>query len=70
MKKPVHRAIRLEDALMTLQETERTLADLEHSDVFQTFTTNEKTQYRDVLRRLRDLIRELEQDSAQEQLAS
>lgn len=70
MKKPVHRAMYLEDALHALQEMERTCAELEHSDVFQAFTTIEKLQYRDVLGRLRDLIHDLEQDTAQEQLAS
>jgi hypothetical protein len=69
-KKPVHRAMYLEDALNALEEMERTFAELETSDVFQAFTAKEKAQYRDTLRRLRDLIHNLEQDTAQEQLAS
>jgi hypothetical protein len=69
-KKLVHRAMYLEDALLALMEMERTASELESSDVFQTFTTSEKEQYRDVLSRLRDLIHDLEQDSVQEQLAS
>jgi hypothetical protein len=70
MKKPVHRAMYLEDALHALGEMERTFAELESSDVFQAFTSKEKAQYHDVLGRLRDLIHDLEQDTAQEQLAS
>lgn len=69
-KKPVHRAYLLEDALITLHDMERTASELERSAVFQTFATKEKAAYRDVLSRLRDLIHDLEQDSAQEQLAS
>ena len=70
MKKPVHRAFLLEDALNSLQETERIASELETSDVFQTFTTAQRLGYRDVLYRLRALIHDLEQDNAQEQLAS
>jgi len=69
-KKPVHRALMLEDALNALQEMVRTASELESSDVFQTFTKRQKTEYRDVLSRLRDLIDDLEQDNAQEQMAS
>lgn len=69
-KKPVHRAYLLEDALITLHDMERTASELERNAVFQTFATKEKAAYRDVLSRLRDLIHDLEQDSAQEQLAS
>jgi hypothetical protein len=69
-KKPVHRAMYLDDALTILQDIERTASELEVSDVFQRFTNTEQAQFRDVLRRLRDLIRDLEQDSTQEQLAS
>lgn len=69
-KKPIHRAYLLEDALIALQDMERSASELECSDVFQTFSAKEKAAYRDVLSRLRDLIHDLEQDSAQEQLAS
>jgi acyl-CoA reductase-like NAD-dependent aldehyde dehydrogenase len=69
-KKPAHRAMYLEDALHALEDMERTFAELETSDVFQAFTAKEKAQYRDVLSRLRYLIHDLEQDTAQEQLAS
>jgi hypothetical protein len=60
----------LEDALHALADLERTFAELESSDVFQAFTTRQKLEHRDVLGRLRDLIHDLEQDTAQEQLAS
>ena len=70
MKKPAHRAFLLEDALLALMEIERTLVELQSGDTFQIFSTKEKAAYRDSLSRLRDLIHDLEQDSAQEQLAS
>jgi hypothetical protein len=69
-KKPPHRAMYLEDALHALGEMERMFAELESSDVFQAFTATEKARYHDALGRLRDLIHELEEDTAQEQLAS
>jgi hypothetical protein len=64
-KKPVHRAMYLEDALNALEEMERTFAELETSEVFEAFTAKEKAQYRDTLRRLRDVIHNLVQDTAQ-----
>ena len=70
MKKPVHRAIYLEDALNILQMTECMYAELEHSDLFRALSTRQKAEYRDVLTRLRRLIHDQEQDNAQEQLAS
>jgi len=46
---------------------EKTFAELERTHIFQTFTTKEKAAYRDSLNRLRDLIHDLEQDSAQKE---
>jgi hypothetical protein len=69
-KKPAHRAMYLEDALIALLEMEKTAAELESSDAFQAFSNRRKAQYRDALNRLRDLIHDLEQDTAKEQLAS
>lgn len=69
MKKPVHRALHLEDILNTLQEMERTCTELENSDSFQSLTTSQRAEYRALLSRLRYLIHDLEQDNAQEQLA-
>jgi hypothetical protein len=48
-KKPPHRAMYLEDALHAMADMERTFAELESSDVFQAFTTQQKLEYRDVL---------------------
>jgi len=42
MKKPVHRALLLEDAVNALQEMERTFAELESSDIFRAFTSRQK----------------------------
>jgi predicted YcjX-like family ATPase len=70
MKRSMHRASLLVDALNELTEMEMAFADLQEADVFQSFTTKEKAHYLDVLTRLRDLIRELEEDSAQTQRAS
>jgi hypothetical protein len=69
-KKPAHRAMYLEDALNALQAMEATASELERSDAFEAFTASEKAHYRKVLGTSRDLIRDLEQDSTQEQLAS
>jgi hypothetical protein len=69
-KKPAHRALLLEDAVLALMEMERTASELQNSGAFQTFTSRQKLEYRDVLTRLRDLIHDLEQDNAQEQMAS
>ncbi len=70
MKKPAHRGMYLEDALNTLRAMERTFAGLESSDVFEAFTSAEKTRYWDVLSGLQYLIYDLEQDSTREQMAS
>lgn len=58
MKKPAHR-FQLEDALYSLRAVEHTLAELQSSNVFQTFTTGQQIAHRDVLSRLRDLILEI-----------
>jgi hypothetical protein len=70
MKKPVHRAFVLADAINQLTDIESELADLQNSDTFRRFSTRQKAEYRECLCRLRDLIHDLEQDCAQEQLAS
>jgi len=69
-KKPAHRAMYLEDVLLALHEMEHTYAELESSGVFQALSAKQKATYRDAFKRLRDLIHDLEQDMAQEQLAS
>jgi hypothetical protein len=70
MRKPVHRAVNLEGILHTLQEMERMCAEVENSDAFQALTSRQRAEYRATLSRLRYLIHDLEQDSAQEQMAS
>lgn len=70
MKKPVYRAMLLEDVLVALMEMERTASELQRSDAFHILTTSQRLEYRDMLTRLRDLINDLEQDSAQGQIAS
>ena len=69
-KKPVMRAIRLEEALLDLMEAERTLSSLETSDVLQALTDKQKRRYRQALGELRDLIQDITNDTSQEQLAS
>jgi len=46
----------LEDALLELYEIRCMYADLENGDVFQTFTTKQKVDYRDLAVKLGDLI--------------
>jgi len=70
MKKPVHHAFRLRDALNLLVELESTLTQVQSSDSFHAFTSRQRVEYHDTLGKLRDLIHDLEQDIAQEQLAS
>jgi hypothetical protein len=70
MKKPAHRAMYWEDVLLALYDAERIYAELENSDVLEALSTKQKAAYRDTLHRMRDLIHQLEQDSAKEQLAS
>jgi hypothetical protein len=43
MKRPVHRADRLEDALLALHEMEASASQLENSEVFQAFTARQKS---------------------------
>jgi hypothetical protein len=69
-RKPVRRAIRLEEALAALNDAEQILYQVENSDVFQAFTSMERSQYYEALAKLHDLIRDLSLDTYREQLAS
>ncbi len=60
----------LADILNALIELESTYAQLEHTDAFQSLTKMQKAQYHYALAHLRQLIHDLEQDVAQEELAS
>jgi hypothetical protein len=70
MKKPVHRANRLGDALNELMEAEYIIAQLKRKEAFQALTARQMRQFHIVHDLLRVLIHDLEEDSAQEQMAS
>jgi hypothetical protein len=44
-RKPVRRAIRLEEALAALNDAEQILYQVENSDLFQAFTSMERSQW-------------------------
>jgi hypothetical protein len=69
-KKPVHRAIRLEESIAALCDIEQMFLQVENTDVFQAFAAKQKTQYYDTLSKLRELIQDLSNDTSREQLAS
>ena len=69
-KKPVMRAIRLEEALADLTDAEQILSKLENTHVFLAFTERQKRQYHAMLDQLRDMIHDITNDTSQEQLAS
>ena len=69
-KKPAHRAIHLESVLFDIHNAEQILSNIEATEEFQALRARQKLRYRDVLSGLRTLIYDLEQDTAQEQLAS
>ena len=69
-KKPVHRAIRLEESVAALCDIEQMFLKLERPDVFQAFTPKQRARYHNALQRLRDLIEQLANDTAQQQSAS
>jgi hypothetical protein len=69
-KKPLHRAIRLEEAIAELRHAERIVAQLQSSDVLQAFTDIQRTHYYAVLLLLRELLRDPSQDNSREQIAS
>ncbi len=70
MKKSPHRAVLLADLLIPLVELESTFAQLQDTSAFQSVTMRQKAQYRHAMESLRDLIHDLEEDVAQEELAS
>jgi len=69
-KKPVQRAIYLEEAVSELLEAEYILSKVESSDLFQAFTTRQKAEYYNVLRRVRTMIKNLSDDASREQSAA
>jgi len=70
MKKPVHRALRLENTVYELLEIESLLAQVSKSEGFDALTRGQRAKYQDVLSSLREIIADLAQDTSQEQLAS
>jgi hypothetical protein len=69
-KKPVHRAFRLGEAVNELMEAEYIMDQLKSNEVFQALKPRQTRQFHAVLNLLHELIHDLEQDTAQEQLAS
>ena len=70
MKKPVKRAILLEDALSDLMEAEYILSAIAKKDGVRALTTKQRQRYNDVLSRLHALVYEVSQETAQEQSAA
>lgn len=69
-KKSIHRAFRVGEAVNELMEAEYIMSQLQSSAVVHTLRPKQTRQFEIVLNLLRDLIHDLEQDNAQEQLAS
>ena len=70
MKKPVQRAIRLEEVLGDLIGTEAILLRLERDQAFDALTEKQMRLYKEVLASLRELVRDLSNDVAQEHHAA
>lgn len=60
---------RLEHVLAAIHDAEHSLLQVESCEEFQILKRGQKLKYQDVLSGLRGLIHDLEQDTAQEQLA-
>ena len=70
MRKPVKRAIRLEDVLGDLIGTQEVLLRLQMDEVFDALTEKQMRLYREVLAKLGELVRDLSNDVAQEHHAA
>jgi hypothetical protein len=70
MKKPVKRAIQLEEALSDLIQVEEILLQLELSDTFDALTEKQAQVFTENLGQLRRLVQELSTDAAQEHRAA
>jgi hypothetical protein len=70
MRKPVKRAIRLEEVLGDLIGTEETLLRLEMDQAFDALTEKQMRLYKEVLAKLRELVQDLSNDVAQEHHAA
>jgi hypothetical protein len=70
MRKPVKRAIRLEEVLGVLIGTEETLLRLEMDQAFDSLTEKQMRLYKEVLAKLSELVQDLSNDVAQEHHAA
>ena len=69
-KKPVLRAIRLEEGIADLMDAEKIVAELEGTDVLRAFTESQRTHYYAARLLLRELLNDLLEDTSREQSAS
>jgi hypothetical protein len=69
-KKPVKRAIRLEEVLGDLIGTEETLLRLELDQDFNALSEKQMRLYKEVLARLREFVQDLSNDVAREHHAA
>ena len=70
MRKPVKRAIRLEEVLGDLIGTEETLLRLQMDNAFDALTEKQIRLYKEVLAKLSELVQDLSNDVAQEHHAA
>ena len=70
VKKPVLRAIRLEEAIADLMDAEKIVAELENTDMLRAFNEGQRTHYYAARLLLRELLNDWLKDTDLEQLAS
>ena len=70
MKKPVERVSLLEDVLSDSFEVEDALVKLERKNKLQPLTAKQMQMYKEILARLRELVRDVTKDVAQEHRAA
>jgi hypothetical protein len=70
MRKPVKRAIQLEEVLGDLIATEETLLRLELDQAFDALSEKQMRLYKEVLAKLSELVKDLSNDVAQEHHAA
>jgi len=70
MKKPVERVSLLEDVLSDFFEVEDVLVKLELKNKLQPLTAKQMQMYKEILSRLRELVRDVTKDVAQEHRAA
>ena len=70
MKKPVQRVSLLEDVLSDFMEVEDILLKLELKEKLQPLTANQRQLYKEIMERLRELLRDLAKEVTQEHRAA